>query len=458
MNFDPASIESFSFLDFNFEPQSGSVSLRYALNPGHLFCEEYRFPGAPFVLAPDRNAALQAALKLLHLAAGVSYYKAAVPMHISIQHPISQDDAAFFERLYFCGLGEFAYKNKLDLKERLKFPFTGLPLTKPAGFALKRESAVLIGGGKDSIVSAEALNFGQEPMLLLSLAGNQVIAEVAAISPCRHINITRRLDPALIELNQNGAYNGHVPISAIIAAAAAVAAVLYDFDAIVVSNERSANQGNLCYLGEEINHQFSKSYEFERLFNALLQRRVHAGLRYFSFLRPLSELGIAEAFSKSSAYDLAFTSCNGAFKLHPKSGRKRWCLRCPKCLFVYLMLAPFMAPKRMIGIFGEELLSREDLAEGFDALCGFGVHKPFECVGEPEEAQAAFVILGRRKEWQDSALVKRFKAEYQSCIAEPDALISKVLHPAQEHALSPAHLRMLESYLALTGKDSHDEK
>ncbi|NLF25330.1 MAG: endonuclease domain-containing protein [Deltaproteobacteria bacterium] len=449
MNFDPALIKSFSFLDCSFEPQSGSVNLHYALEPGYLFCEQYRFPGAPFALSPERKTALQAALKLLHLAAGVSYYKAAVPNQIVIQHPINQGDAAFFEHLYFYGLGEFAYKNKLDIKERIKFPYADLPPNEPSSFALGRESAVLLGGGKDSIVTVQALSFAQEPMRLLSLGGNQIISDVAAVSSYRYINIIRRLDPALITLNHSGAYNGHVPISAIIAAAAAVAAILYDFDAIVVSNERSANQGNLCYLGEEINHQFSKSYEFERLFNSLLQRRVHAGLRYFSFLRPLSELGIAKAFSKSSAYDLAFTSCNSAFKLHSNSKQQRWCRRCPKCHFVYLMLAPFMNPSRMIRIFGEELLDREDLAENFDALCGFGTHKPFECVGEPEEAQAAFILLGRKKEWQERALVKRFKAEYQDCIAEPDKLLSNVLKLSEEHALDLDYMRALDSYLAL---------
>ena len=447
MSFNPSAIDSFSFLECDFSPHSGTASLHYALDDRYFFCERYTFAGAPFSLDAKRRSALNRALNLLHLAAGVSYYKAAVPKRIVLSAPISEGDAAFLDRLYSSGLGEFSYRNKLDLRDRIRFPYVNSVQTAPESFNLKRQSAVLIGGGKDSLVTIEALKAGREPMMLLSLAANSIINDAAALSGQLHINITRQIDPRLMELNREGAYNGHVPISAIIACAAAVAAILYDFDAIIVSNERSANHGNLFYLGEEINHQFSKSYEFEQSFNALIQKRVHPNLNYFSFLRPLSELGIARLFCRSITYDQVFTSCNAAFKLKPKLEKKRWCGECPKCLFVYLVLAPFMEPERLRRIFGEDLLSREYLAEGFDALCGFGTHKPFECVGEPEEAQAAFLMLGADRKWKNSTLVRRFKEEHQNCIFAPAALIDRVLAFSDKHALGPHSLDMLNSYI-----------
>jgi hypothetical protein len=55
------------------------------------------------------------------------------------------------------------------------------------------------------------------------------------------LNIGRELSPLLFELNRRGAYNGHIPVTAINSAILVVAALLYGHDAIAFSNEHSAS-------------------------------------------------------------------------------------------------------------------------------------------------------------------------------------------------------------------------
>jgi len=139
-----------------------------------------------------------------------------------------------------------------------------------------------------------------------------------------------------------------------------------------------------------VNHQYSKSYQFERDCNAWILRRLGLPIRYFSLLRPFHELQIARQFAALPQYHLAFKSCNAGSK------RNAWCGRCAKCLFVYLMLAPFLPEERMLDIFGENLLKKPELQDELQALLGETHEKPFECVGTVEEARAALGLLGGR--------------------------------------------------------------
>ncbi len=201
--------------------------------------------------------------------------------------------------------------------------------------------------------------------------------------------------------------------------------MLYGFDTIAFSNERSASSATLEYDGQPVNHQWSKGWAFERRFHDLLKSHVAADLHYFSLLRPLSELAVAERFARTSRYDDVFSSCNRNFRILGPRPADRWCGQCPKCHFVFLALAPFMPKPRLLAIFGRNLLDDIALAPAFDALMEYRDHKPFECVGEGIESRAAMAALAARAEWREDAIVARFADEILPALDRARAAISR---------------------------------
>jgi hypothetical protein len=428
----------------------GVASLVYAFDDGPELVERIAFPDAP-VLAPDRRPAFEAALDLLHLVAGISYYKAGVPEAMHVESTVlDATTAAFLDTLYLHGLGEFAYHNKLDLRGRIRFPIgtttsahhAPTQVASTAGPSLPARTLVPIGGGKDSLVSVEMLKRSGEDATATWVGDSQLIAACAQRTGLPTLNIRRELAPLLFEYNKRGAYNGHIPVTAINSAILAVAAVLCGYDAIAFSNERSASSATLEYDGQPVNHQWSKSWAFEHAFGDLLQSTVAAGLHYYSLLRPLSELAVAERFARSTRYDDVFSSCNRNFRILGPKPADRWCGQCPKCHFVFLALAPFMPKPRLLGIFGRNLLDDAALASAFDALMEYRDHKPFECVGEGRESRAAMAALASRAEWREDALVARFADEIAPQLGAGQIPLDALMQAEGEHRI-PERLRGL---------------
>jgi hypothetical protein len=454
--FDRDAIRAFRFVRCDFDAQTGIAQLAYAFDHGPELVETVVVPGAPFDLDSDRAAAAERALRLLHLVAGVSYYKAAVPGEIRIDgYAIDGDTAALLEDLYLHGLGEFAYRNGLNLRGRIKFPvggasaptaspvaavaFDGRPAVQPApALNLREHALVAIGGGKDSLVSIEALRELGIEQTVAWIGGSQLIAACAARTGLPTLNIGRRLAPQLFDFNRQGAWNGHIPVTAVNSAILVFAAVLLGFDQVVFSNERSASYGSLIPGTGEVNHQWSKGWAFESAFGDHVQRRIAADLRYYSLLRPLSELAVARQFAKSDRYDAWFSSCNRNFHLLGERPAARWCGVCPKCHFVFLALAPFMPKPRLTAIFGRNLLDDPDQAAGYDALLEFHDHKPFECVGEGRESRAAMAALAQRPEWREDALVDRFAREIAPQLEATELRIEPLFEIDDEQRIPPA--------------------
>ena len=408
---DPRSAQVFRFVRHGWH--GGEVELVYAFDDGPELVERIRFPGAPTLLA-ERTVAFAQALRMLHWIAGVSYYKAGVALEIRIEGDLPDaPTAAFLERLYVHGLGEFAWHNHIDLRGKVRFPCSAQADAFAAAAGLQRRSLVPIGGGKDSLVSIEWLKSAGDPASVAWIGSSPLIAACAERTGLPGLNISRQVSPVLFDYNRDGALNGHVPVTAINSAILVLAALLYDFDAIAFSNERSASSATLEYDGQQINHQWSKGWEFERDFGDWVASHVAGDLHYYSLLRPWSELAIAKRFSSFSGYDDVFSSCNRNFRLLGPKPADRWCGQCPKCHFVFLALAPFMPKPRLLSIFGRNLLDESVQAAGFDALLEFRDHKPFECVGEGRESRAAMATLATRAEWREDALVQRFIAEIQ---------------------------------------------
>ncbi|QBB69697.1 endonuclease domain-containing protein [Pseudolysobacter antarcticus] len=436
---DPCQAATFRFVGCSFDASSGEAQLRYAFDDGAELIERIVFPEAP-TLDPARRAAFDAALKLLHLIAGVSYFKAGVPAQIRVEkYAIDRDTADLLDELYLQGLGEFAYQNKLDLRGKIRFPVGAENATAAVSCGLPRRSLVPIGGGKDSLVSVELLKKIGEPATAVWVGNSALIAACAQATGLPMLNIQRQIAPELFELNRQGAWNGHIPVTAINSAILVVAAILYGFDAIAFSNEHSASSATLEYDGQAINHQWSKSFTFERRLHTYLQSHVAADLDYFSLLRPLSELAVTKRFAHLTQYHALFSSCNRNFRILGTRPADRWCGQCPKCHFVFLALAPFCTKPQLVQIFGRNLLDDESQTAGFDALLEYRHHKPFECVGEGRESRAAMYTLSQRAEWREDAIVQRFTHEILPQLDVTALALAPLLQPAAEHLL-PARL------------------
>ena len=423
--FQPDNQKVFTFTGRAFDLESGKLSLGYSLGTDYHFEETYQFPRPSRSLTDGEKQVVEKLVFFLHLAAGVSYYKAAIPESIQIESgELGPEAARFFSDLYLHGLGEFSFRNSLSLTNRCQFPqgertFSSKGAVEPKTrepeeltpeFELSKRFLIPLGGGKDSLVTVEILRTLPYPMATFVLGDFPVIEEVAKRTETPLFVVKRRLDPLLFELNKQGAYNGHVPISAIFSLTAILTAVLQDFSTVVASQERSASSGNVVYEGREINHQYSKSFAFEEALHNLLKSDVSPALSYFSLLRPLSELHIAKIFSRLEEYHSRFTSCNRAFHLNGSQisgpGRGLWCGNCPKCRFVFLALAPFLSKKELLQIFGQNLLAQIDQLQGFLDILGLGEMKPFECVGEFEEAWWCLSELARTPEWKSDPLLQ----------------------------------------------------
>jgi hypothetical protein len=452
--FNRDSVSTFRFVRCALDAATGAATLVYALDDGPELIETVTIPGAPFVLEGERANAVEQALRLLHLIAGVSYYKAAVPDEIRIDgYGIDAATATLLESVYLNGLGEFAYRNGLDLHDRIKFPVGHVggasaptagsvgaeaPTTSAAVLGLRHHALVAIGGGKDSLVSIEALRSVGIEQTVTWIGNSQLIAACAARTGLPTLNVGRAIAPELFDMNRQGAWNGHIPVTAVNSAILVLAALLQGVDQVVFSNERSASYGSMIAGTGEVNHQWSKGWAFEQAFGKYVQSHVAADLHYYSLLRPLSELAVARQFTRTDRYDAHFSSCNRNFHILGERPVNRWCGVCPKCHFVFLALAPFMPKPRLVGIFGRNLLDDISQAGGFDALLEFQDHKPFECVGEGQESRAAMAALATRPEWQEDALVARFIREIQPQLVASELEIQPLLKLDGEHRVPAA--------------------
>jgi len=307
---------------------------------------------------------------------------------------------------------------------------------------------VPVGGGKDSAVALEIVRRAGCELALFSVGDAAPIARTVAAAGLPRLLAPRTLDPGLRALNDAGAINGHVPVTAIVSCVAALTAALNGYEAVAMANERSASAGNVEWDGVRVNHQFSKGLRAERLLSAALAEVAPDGPRVFSLLRPASELAIARAFAGMERYHRAFTSCNAIFRLDPALRASSWCCECPKCRFVFLALAPFSEPARLREIFGRDLLEEDEQFEGFALLTATGGHKPFECVGEEQESIAAMRLLARDERWRSHRVVRRLVAEVLARFAPDEGDPARVLALGGEHDVPEALMTQVRATLA----------
>jgi hypothetical protein len=386
--------QTFIFKDYRIDSSSKTLSLDYSFDDQLNFTETYRFDFEWCV--PGDNPVLDRAIQNLFFMAGVSYYKTYVAPEIVIRAgELDEISAEFFSKTYQRGLGEFFYTNQLSPDTKIEFPANSDTIVS----MLTNEgegTLVGIGGGKDSLVTVELLR-GLPGITTWSAGHKSQLEPLIQAVGLPHLWVDRVWDSQLLEVNKQDAYNGHIPISAVLACVGTIAAILGGKRDVVVSNEQSANEPTLNYQGVAINHQYSKSQEFERDYQQLLQRQFGGSLRYYSFLRPLSELRIAELFAGFGfeKYKHVFSSCNRAF-VHDSTNIS-WCGECSKCAFVFLILTPFVKRIELESMWGgKNLLLDPALEPTYKQLLGIEGDKPMECVGEIKESRAAMRLAQKQ--------------------------------------------------------------
>jgi hypothetical protein len=216
-------------------------------------------------------------------------------------------------------------------------------------------------------------------------------------------------------------------------------------NAVAMSNEHSASAANLALDGVEINHQYSKSFEFEQDFARYVESFISPSINYFSLLRPLSEIEIARRFAKFPEYFDIFRSCNTAFRQAREERGRHWCCNCPKCRFVFLALSPFVAKADLIEIFGGNLLDDGTQGDGFAELCGLRANKPFECVGEISESAGVMCYLADHPDWRDDRVVRRLNEEFPSLRDNGSAELQELFKTRHPHRVPPPYLAMLNA-------------
>ena len=394
---------------------------RYELD-GRSFVESIAFDGVETLSAPG----VVSLAHLWYLLAGLSYYKAGAARVVDLgSTPLGANGRALMVSALREGLGEFAYRNDLHLDD--------VVLTGGGDVAAQTisvdASRVLVpfGGGIDSVVTTTELATNLDSSLFVvspSSGRFSPLEATAAVTGLPVVRATRTLDPQILRPD-NTFFRGHVPVTAMVTLLAAIAAAASGRGGVVMSNEHSASVGNLHWRGIEINHQWSKSLDAERLLGAAVAERVGPQMCVASFLRDRSEVWVAQRFSALDDYHDVFRSCNRAFAQSNSQRLDNWCGECDKCLFINLMLAPFLPRERLRAIFGHEPLSDPRRLAQLGVLVGAHStehHKPFECVGDPGESAAALARVSELDEWADVEFVQQLSREIQPPLSFHDLL------------------------------------
>ena len=383
----------------------------------------------------------------------ISYWKVTCSPTIVIKCGyLTEDQIKWWKKLYYYGLGELFYTNNIEVGIEdfvtIKCETTNVQFEYETIEDTSEGYIVPIGGGKDSVVTLETLKVDNKKdycLIVNPKTATLQCAEVAGFEYNNIIEIYRSIDRNLIDLNSKGFLNGHTPFSAMLAFLSYFVAYLLSKKYVALSNENSANESNV--IGKKINHQYSKSFEFECDFENYSNEYLKAPVKYFSFLRPLNELQIAKIFSRQEKYHSVFKSCNVGSK------QDIWCGHCPKCLFVYIILSPYLSLEELDAIFGKRLFEDETLMEDFDKLCGILPEKPFECVGSRDEVNASITETISKYAARQIAL-PALLMHYQDSAVVPSVPFAKYIKQySKEHALNDYFESIIKDALANEGNN-----
>jgi hypothetical protein len=441
----------FTYESFSYKLKNRELCVEYKFNIG----EKYFFVPQHILSIPVgfsetllQDSLFRNIIFNLGMVEAISYWKAVCsPVMIIKAGYMGSEQIKFWEKLFLHGLGEFFHVNGIIPGDDLvKFICTGRESrsSSPIGVVPTGEVLIPVGGGKDSVVTLETLKTRRKcrPYIMNPRAASADAATIAGFAPDENIISHRTIDKTLLKLNEKGYLNGHTPFSAMLAFTTVLVAYLNGIREIALSNESSANEPTIP--GTRINHQYSKSFEFENDFRDYLARYVTPDINYYSFLRPLNELQIAGLFSIQKDHFKSFRSCNVGSKTNS------WCAKCSKCLFTFVIMRPFIGHDEMIAVFGADLLDDDELIPLLDQLSGLAEEKPFECVGTVKEVNIALRWMSdhyKDKE-QKPVLIQHFNAHQPNIDGTPDNGFEYALKSFGEHNIpSSQDVNLLKSCL-----------
>jgi UDP-N-acetyl-alpha-D-muramoyl-L-alanyl-L-glutamate epimerase len=481
----------FIFDSYGFDPETRQILLTYILEGEEgqvVFNERILFHANTTldIQGIAGNEVFDRLLCALHIIGGISYYKTCLPKTIEMRSAsLSPSQAKFWNEVYENGLGEFFVKNKIDYRGLIQFPSNDQSHESPVTSHEKQsaqdsklktqDSRVLvpIGGGKDSLVTAELVKASGLRASLFRMGHHPLIETMANEVHLPLITVERHLDGQLFDLNAQGALNGHIPITAYLSFLTIIVARLTGHTAVAISSERSASEGNLEHFGMQVNHQWSKSLEFERALQDYLTRFVGTDIRYFSALRPLSELHITKLLTEHPQYLELFTSCNTNWKILKNNSRVKapgahatrkaeggatwppaddkngntggftWCGKCPKCAFAFALMAAFAPKDELTKIFGKNLFADASLLPLYKELLGLEGHKPFECVGTPEETEAALQLAHERGDLDGTPVMDLYLKDVHPKRKDSKSLVEGLMTPVADHAIPTEFQRLI---------------
>lgn len=443
--FDPGQVASFRYCGVDINADAGTVVCHYALDD--LTFDEHITVGSPSRTAAADPSAFAEAARLVYLLAGVSYFKAAAPPMIEVDTALTAAERELLTAFYLDGLGEYAFKNGLDLST-VRIVADHHPTTNPAPKPNAGNRPLIpFGGGIDSIVTVQGVRAAHPnadiALFVMSRQGDRfdAIESAAAVTGLPIVRAERRIDAKILRSAELGFRNGHVPVTGVLSAVAVLAAAFDGRDSVVMSNEWSASAGNFSHQGREVNHQWSKSLTFESLFRSVLAQSPDLDIDYYSWLRCFSELWVAQRFADMTAFHPVFRSCNRSFHLDRAVRLDHWCGTCDKCCFIDLILAPFMAATDLAAVFdGVEPLDNPDLADTFRALAGLSDDaKPFECVGDVDECRVAVLLAAARPDRHTNHLLTTLATETAAVVPGDVAVhAASLLKPLGTHNI-PSH-------------------
>ena len=376
----------FQRYDYTLENDVLSVKFYFSLDDKYFFTPSFEIPQRNFYNWSEINKnQLDTILFNIGMIELISYWKLACPKKVYISpFALDANQILWWKKLYFNGLGEFFYLNgiKESVDGFMEIICESDVCCEKIALPLKETTLVPIGGGKDSVVTIESLKNKMPiiPLIINPRGATMECAVTAGFTEEQVAVIKRNLDANMLRMNNEGFLNGHTPFSAMLAFYTLLIGFATNSKYIALSNESSANEPTVP--DTEVNHQYSKSIAFENDFRNYVKEYISSEIQYFSFLRPINEVQIASLFAKNKDYYKVFKSCNVGSKTDS------WCGKCPKCLFTYLIMSPFIPENELIEIYGGNLLKDNDLLPILKQLKGEVEVKPFECVGTIEEVNA----------------------------------------------------------------------
>jgi hypothetical protein len=380
------------------------LSMSYAIG-GLALDKVYSYPDVDFIELESRFGTEFMQRLYFHIAALeaiplVSFQPTAISFGRFARFATKRFEALWRTVLVHCG-GEWRFVNRLPGFRGPRFadPLARANHQRITMPAHEIESLSFNGGGKDSLVAAHLLAGGDIQFATYAYS----IPEYGAADEQhrlidRLVKRTASLRHHRLEISDNFAEAGvpklladrgmREPICA--ETPTSIFGVLpialqHGYRQLIVAHERSADEANLRWpgTGEEINHQWGKSFAAERLVNGYLQSELIANVSYFSILKPVYDVLIFNLLRQDPQSVACTHSCNI---------RKPWCGHCAKCAYVWLNFMAYLPLQIFREMFPENLFDDPRTQPVFRQLMGIEAHKPFECVGEVDEARLAFEL------------------------------------------------------------------